>query len=238
MHEALDGSRRRRIYLFRHGTVSYVNAEGQSVPNARLVELTPRGRTEASQMGEVFADVVIDRALCSGLPRTRQTGQLVLGDREIELEENLQLEEIAAGVPELDENFDFMRELAYAPGNAATDPEAQLLNGERFADAETRVVAVIEGLLAEDDWDDIAIFAHGGVNALLLGWALGMGRAALAKLEQDMCCLNVIDVDQDPETKEFRRAFVRAMNITAYDYTKHDIRLTAWESIASKFLGA
>ena len=42
------------------------------------VPLTPRGRMEAQAAGRAFSNVALDRAICSGLPRTRETAELVL----------------------------------------------------------------------------------------------------------------------------------------------------------------
>ena len=74
---AIDGAIRRRIYLFRHGSVDYFDADGNMVPNTDLVVLSDLGRNQASQMRDLFASVQIDKALCSGLPRTRETGETI-----------------------------------------------------------------------------------------------------------------------------------------------------------------
>lgn len=234
--QSLDGLRRRRIYLFRHGDVSYVDASGQPVPNARLVNLTDKGQAQARAMGAMMRDVGFDLAVCSGLPRTRQTAELVLGARELELRENLELEEIKPGVPAEGEDFDIIRDVAYAQSVAHEDG-ARLLAGERFIDAQARALGALETLLAEDGWREMALFAHGGINGLILGWALGSGLQSASRLEQDMCCVNIIDVDQAVGSKEVVRTSVRLMNATAYDSTKQEERLTAWEAIAAKFLG-
>jgi broad specificity phosphatase PhoE len=86
--KAIDGASRRRIYLFRHGSVDYIDDKGKIVPNTDLVVLSAVGRAQASQMRDLFASVHIDKALCSGLPRTRETGETILGDRDIPLEVN------------------------------------------------------------------------------------------------------------------------------------------------------
>jgi broad specificity phosphatase PhoE len=236
-HQSLDGLRRRRIYLFRHGDVSYVDPGGLPVPNARLVRLTERGREQAIAMSVMMRDVEFDLAICSGLPRTQETAALVLGDRSLPIRDELELEEIKPGAPEPDSEFDLMRDVAYAQAGADS-PDGRLLNGESFAAAEERALAVLHRILAEDDWSELALFAHGGINGLLLGWALGVtGRTAFASIEQDMCCVNVIDIDQKPGSPEVVRRIVRLVNGTTYDPSKNDKRRTAWEEIAAKFMG-
>lgn len=91
---AIDGASRRRLYLFRHGAVDYLDADGVWVADPDVVDLNRRGRAQAAAMAELFAGVHVDKALCSGLPRTSQTGKTILGDRDIALEVCAELEEI------------------------------------------------------------------------------------------------------------------------------------------------
>jgi broad specificity phosphatase PhoE len=72
---AMDGAIRRRIYLFRHGSVDYIDANGKIVPDTDIVVLNETGREQARLMCDLFAEVHIDKAQCSGLPRTRETGR-------------------------------------------------------------------------------------------------------------------------------------------------------------------
>ena len=64
---SLDGAERRRLYLFRHGAVDYVDEEGNVVPDPDDVSLNARGREEAHAMQAMIADVSLDTAICSGL---------------------------------------------------------------------------------------------------------------------------------------------------------------------------
>ena len=41
---AIDGATRRRLYLFRHGAVDYINSDGNWVDAPDLVDLNERGR--------------------------------------------------------------------------------------------------------------------------------------------------------------------------------------------------
>ena len=92
--QAIDGASRRRLYLFRHGSVDYIDENGDWVEDPDIVDLNERGRAQAAAMARLFAGVHVDKALCTGLPRTRQTGETILADREIELGVVAELEEI------------------------------------------------------------------------------------------------------------------------------------------------
>ena len=74
----------------------------------------------------------------------------------------------------------------------------------------------MDALLCDTSWHDIAVFAHGGTNAAVLGWVIGVGLQAFGLLDQSTCCLNVIDFDFDDQGELLRKT-VRGMNITAED---------------------
>ncbi len=217
---ALDGAERRRIYLFRHGAVDYIGSDGTVVSDPDAVDLNERGRTQADAMRALFADVPVDKAVCSGLPRTRQTGIAVLGDREIVLETNAELEEIRPLKGEAAGDYDIVADVAFSHWRA-TQAEARFLGGERYLDFYTRISKAIDALLADDSWHNLAAFAHGGTNAAILGWVTGLGLSAFGLLDQATCCLNVIDFDVDSSGRVVRKT-IRAMNVTADDPAKAD----------------
>ncbi len=89
---------RRRIYLMRHGEAAYIRDDGSVVDDTRIVPLTTFGREQARRQAELLAGVEFDRAVCSGLPRTRETAGIVLNGRDgpaLEIVEPL--EEIQGG---------------------------------------------------------------------------------------------------------------------------------------------
>ena len=218
--KAIDGASRRRIYLFRHGSVDYIDDKGKIVPNTDLVVLSAVGRAQASQMRDLFASVHIDKALCSGLPRTRETGETILGDRDIPLEVNAGFLEIRQMQGEAPDDYDILTDVAFSHYRA-NDDEARFLGGERYIDFYSRIEQSIIDLLSDDSWHNLALFAHGATNAAFLGWATGLGCSAFGVLDQAMCCLNVLDIDFD-ESGSIVRKTVRAMNVTADDPSKSD----------------
>jgi len=240
---AFDGSLRRRVYLFRHGDVAYVTNDGSIVADPRAVHLTPQGQQEADAMGTMMAEVPLDKAVNTGLPRTKQTLERILGDRDLPVEEVPDLEELRSeraqaayeqgSAPDPVPLPEDLNEVAYAFLNAHEDGK-RYRNGETFGDFQGRVVPAFEGLLKQRDWHHMALVAHGGVNRIILGWALGTGLKTFGQFEQDTCCLNVLDVDQDPDDLAVRRVLVRAVNTTTYDPPKRDRHLTTLEGLAHR----
>jgi probable phosphoglycerate mutase len=180
-------------------------------------------------MAALLADVELDYALCSGLPRTRETAELVLAGRALPLGVEPALEEVEAGrALELS-----LAQIAHPFEGAG--PGARFLGGEPLDAFRARVLAAVERQLAAASWRSALFVCHGAVNRVILAWALGGDVAAWAALEQDPCCLNVVDVDIDPARGTLLRRLVRAVNVTPYDLAKRDIRLTSLEHTAVSF---
>jgi probable phosphoglycerate mutase len=180
-----------------------------------MVNLNERGQHQVAAMAELFRDVPIDMALCSPLPRTRQTGEAILGDRDVQLDVVEDLQEIRPMTGEATGGYDILSDVAFSHWRAH-EAEATFLGGERYHDFYTRVSSAMNTILADPSWHNLAVFAHGGTNVAVLGWATGVGLAAFGLLDQATCCLNIIDFDVDDSGRVLRKT-VRGMNITAHD---------------------
>lgn len=224
---AVDGSVRRRIHLFRHGDVSYVTEDGERVADPTAVSLTDWGHAQAAEMGEFTSHLKFDHAACSGLLRTVQTAGGILKGRGLDLQKIPGMQEIRSGDARQNEGVT-LEDLAYSFAKAG-EPGARYHGGEAFADFEDRVLQGLYSLLETPHWHSMALVLHGGVNRIILGWALGSGLASFAKFEQNTCCLNIIDVDTHPDTGAHVRTLVRGVNITAYNTARHEDHLTTLE---------
>jgi probable phosphoglycerate mutase len=230
----LDGARRRRIYLFRHGSVDYFDPNGEVVEDTDAVVLNDAGFSQATLMRDLFADMQVDKAQCSGLPRTRQTGEIILGGRGLELESNAAFSEIRQIKGEDTGDYDIVADVAFSHWRAH-DEEARFLGGERYSDFYARIAAALDDILEDSTWNSLAVFAHGVTNAAILGWVTGLGRSAFGIFDQATCCLNVIDVDMD-ESGRILRKMLRAMNVTAGDPLKGNRHTSDMETLAQLML--
>ena len=232
---ALDGAERRRIYLFRHGAVDYVDDNGNVVDDPDNVALNERGRGQAGAMRELFVGITIDRAICSGMRRARETAGIVLGERELVLEDHPELREIRAARNERTEGLDVIEKVAFCHWSA-TESGSRFLGGEPYADFYARISAAMESFTTDPDWHNLAIFAHGGTNAAILGWTSGLGLSAFGAIDQATCCVNVLDFDFDANDKRLLRRVVRAMNVTVDDPAKSGRHSSGMESLARRLL--
>lgn len=230
----LDGAQRRRIYLFRHGAVDYIDDDGNVVTDPDDVPLNNWGRQQADAMRELFSGVTIDRAVCSGFRRTRETASRVLGERDLEIEIHKDFQEIRPARDERSSELDLIDNVAFGHWRA-TESGSRFLGGELYADFYERIAAAMETLTSDPDWHNLAIFAHGGTNAAILGWTSGLGLSAFGTVDQATCCLNVLDFDFDAEQRLLRKV-VRAMNITVDDPVKSGRHGGAMEGLAWRLM--
>jgi probable phosphoglycerate mutase len=232
---ALDGAQRRRIYLFRHGAVDYIDNDGNVVADPDDVALNEKGQAQADAMRDLFAGVTVDRALCSGLRRTRETANRILGDRELDLEVHAGFEEIRPARGEGAYDLDLVEQVAFSHWHA-TKTGSRFLGGELYADFYARISAAMDSLISDPDWHNLAIFAHGGTNSAILGWTSGLGLSAFGTVDQATCCLNVLDFDFAADDKRLMRKVVRAMNITTDDPAKSGRHGGDMESLARRLI--
>lgn len=228
-----SGGSRRRLLLMRHGAVEYFDAQGHPYPPDD-VPLTATGVDQAQAMGAALAaaGVRIDRAVTSGLLRTRQTAQHVLAaaPAAVPIEHWPQLAEIRPGhlasIPADQLGAAFVGAFA---GPVARD--TRFLQGESIGSLLDRTVPALQQLLAADDWDTALLVLHGGVNRGLLSWFLTGEAVFLGGLEQSTGCLNIIDVGDTPAD-----SVVRVVNFCPIEPLQTATRLSTMEHLLQKYL--
>ena len=229
-----EGTGRRRIYLMRHGHVDYF---APGITDPRTVPLTDEGRGQAIAAGRALADTPLDLVVHSDLPRTRETAALVLQQREIAppVVGAPGLEELKSGWLRIESREELAAILAFSLDGAGEPGATFLPDGETFANAEQRIVEALNELILCRDWKTALIVAHDGVNRVILGWACGGGLKTIGAFEQDLACINVLDVDVTPlpdgARLQIERVILKAINITPYDFVKTGLSRTSPEHL-------
>jgi broad specificity phosphatase PhoE len=188
--------KRRRIYLMRHGSVTYFDSEGKPYLPEQ-VPLNELGREQATAAGKVFAEAGLkfDRVIISGLPRTVETAARVLAEtgQDVVPERWPELVELRGGklsaIPD-----DMLREAFVGAFDGVVPEQRQFLGGESVGQLMDRVHPAIDRLRAARDWDTVLLVLHGGVNRAILSYALTNQRLFLGNLAQTAGCINAIDV--------------------------------------------
>jgi len=217
---------RRRLYLMRHGEVSYYDSEGELAAQEH-VRLTEEGRAQASAAHDLLANVRFDRVVTSGLPRTLETAEIVAPGREHERWP--EFEELRGGDPDALPQ-DGLEEEFLGAFRGVVPLERRFFGGESIDELYDRVIPALGRLLADPSWDTMLAVLHGAVNRAIISYALTNGRLFLGHLEQAAGCLNVLDVGADGSW------IVRAVGITPRDLIHTTTRLTTMEHYWLEYL--
>jgi probable phosphoglycerate mutase len=191
--------KRRRIFLMRHGAVTYFDSAGQPIlPES--VPLNDYGRSQATAAGRIFAEqeTIFDRVIVSGLPRTVETAHRVLAEtgQEIALEAWPDFEELRGG--RLDDIAEADLKAAFTGAfDGVVDETRQFLGGESVGQLMDRVFPALQRLRADPDWRTVLLVLHGGVNRAILSYALTGQRLFLGNLAQTAGCINALDVGEE-----------------------------------------
>lgn len=222
---------RRRVYLMRHGDVEYFNAAGASVTHHHQVHLTALGQEQCRSAAAFFSTIPLDRVITSGLPRTMQTAEGVLAGRPVATSGDARLREVEPGkmsdwvgvTPEK------IRQVIVEGLAGTIGPDTPFLGGETLGQATHRALEAWSDALAGEG-NTLLLVAHGFINRLILSHCLGAPLTAIASMEQDTGCINLIEVDSAG------KYLVRLVNFTPHDPAKAQFRLSTLESLFQQFL--
>ena len=195
---------RRRLYLMRHAEVSYVDETGRPV-NPEHVPLTARGLEQAEAARDAFAGVELDLVVSSDLPRTAETAAIVAPGHEVERWP--EFSEWRGG--RLDALPPEELEPLFVGALRVTDEDARFLGGESLGEALDRVHPALDRLVARE-WNTALAVFHGGVNRIIVSYALSGDRTYFGTFEQAPACINVLDLGDDGW-------IVRTVNYVPYD---------------------
>jgi len=208
---------RRRLYLMRHADVSYVDENGRPV-SPEEVPLTARGLGQAEAARAALAGVELDLVVASDLPRTAETAAIVAPGREVERWH--ELAEWRGG--RLDAIPPDELEAAFVGALRVKDEAQRFLGGESLGEALDRIHPALDRLVARE-WNTALAVLHGGVNRIVISYALSGDRTYFGTFEQAPACINVLDLGRDGW-------IVRTVNYVPYD-PLHPARDTTMEHL-------
>ena len=182
-----------RFWLIRHGEPA--GEVRQRCYGSLDVGLSTQGRARMRRLAEHLRTESVAAIYSSPRLRAIETAQILsaLASRPIEIApdlreihfgsfEGLSYEEIAAQYPELYRHW------------METPTQVRFPNGETFSEMRSRVLSAFEALRREREGQTIAVVSHGGVNRILLAWALQIPDDCLFRLAQDYGALNLLTI--------------------------------------------
>ena len=225
---------RRRIYLMRHGSVTYFAPDGSPF-DPLTISLDAEGRDQADAAGRMFGAEAIhfDRVITSGLNRTVETATRVLAAAnhpETTLEAWPELQEIRGGhltaIPDED-----LRQSFLGAFEGTVDEQTRFLGGESIGELMDRVHPAIARLRHDPTWRTVLLVLHGGVNRVVLSYALTGSRTLLGGLSQAPACINALDVGEAD-----RDWIIRHVNVSAVDLLQPRSRHSTMENLLMQYL--
>jgi alpha-ribazole phosphatase len=180
-----------RFWLIRHGEPAE-QARGRCYGSLD-VGLSDTGRAQMVRVAEYLKGESIAAIYSSPLSRALEGSRIlaaaascpveVLPDlREIDFGgfEGLPYDEIAARYPDLYRQW------------METPTEIRFPNGESFSQMRTRVLRAFDTIERERKGQTVAIVSHGGVNRILIAWALQTPDNCLFRIAQDYGAINLL----------------------------------------------
>jgi alpha-ribazole phosphatase len=182
-----------RVWLIRHGEPA---EEARHRCYGSLdVGLSEKGRAQMAEVAQYLKLESVSAIYTSPSSRALDSARIlaaghscpfeILRDlREIDFGdfEGLSYDEIAARYPDL------YRQWMEKP------TEVRFPNGESFSEMRDRILRAFDAIQSERHGQTIVIVSHGGVNRVLIAWALQMPDSALFRLAQDYASINLLAI--------------------------------------------
>lgn len=161
-----------KLYLIRHGETDYNKKKKNQ--GRTDIPLNEYGRELARKTAEGMAEISFDQCFCSPLKRARETAELILGNRDVQVQIDDRLIEISFGIYEgrcwdpasWDEEMPRDFQCFFDEPGRYQAPE----NGESLEALKERTGAFFQELCAREDCQDstILISTHGAALSAIL----------------------------------------------------------------------
>ena len=185
-----------RIYLIRHGEVE--GAETPRYNGHADVPLSERGIGQYHQLKERLAAMRISACYTSDLSRCAVGAEIIGARLGLTPIRERSLRELDIGLWEGKSWAELMEEYPQEwRARLADMANYRAPLGESLTDLSDRVMPVIKGIASRHTGEEVLVVAHGGTNRVILLNAIGAPLSALFNIEQDYCCINIIDYYTD-----------------------------------------
>jgi alpha-ribazole phosphatase len=180
-----------RFWLIRHGEPS--EEAHHRCYGSLDVGLSQKGRAQMQQVAEYLKPKSIAAVYASPRSRAQESAEVLAAAQSCPTEIIDDLREIDFGdfeglaYDEIATRYaDLYRQWMEKP------TEVRFPNGESFPEMRTRVLKAFEAIRSAREGQTVAIVSHGGVNRILLAWALQMPDASLFRIAQDYGAINLL----------------------------------------------
>ncbi len=185
-----------RIYLIRHGEVE--GAGTRRYNGHADVSLSELGLTQYRRMKERLADLRIGACYTSDLSRCALGAEIICSERGLIPVRERDLRELDIGIWE-GKSWAELQDAYPREWQARLDDivNYRVPGGESLADLRDRIIPAVNQIISQHRGEEVLVVAHGGANRVILLTAIGAPLSALFNIEQNYCCLNIIDYYAD-----------------------------------------
>lgn len=192
-----------RIYIVRHA-----EAEGnlyRRIHGQYDSYLTDMGHRQVTALEKRFKSIKIDAVYSSDMTRTTQTATAIYKPKKLPLHVMPELREVNMGIWEDlcwgEVEDEFPEQLRYY--NSSPD-KWNIEGGEDFFHLQSRIVAAVLRIAAENEGSVVAIVTHGGAIRALLGHILNVEPFNISKIQYcDNTAVSLINISQGKINLEF-----------------------------------
>ncbi|WP_224991903.1 histidine phosphatase family protein [Acinetobacter pittii] len=224
-----------RIYLVRHGHVSYFDADKNPI-NPKFAQLSERGIEQIQGLAHQLRDINFEKIYSSTMPRSIQTAE-ILNSYQNEPKDIMSFDdirEIKAGR---------LREISFDRAELEIKKAYQFhknnlelfVQGESWSLFINRVLAWFEKIILTANKDqNILISSHDIVNRILINWVYGHDCKDVYSQEQDYGCLNILDLKIENQIVISKR--IKLQNFTAYNLIKNELFNSAMDDVYETYI--
>jgi probable phosphoglycerate mutase len=160
------------------------------------IPLNDNGRAQAGRLTDALP--IIDAAYCSPLSRARETAQLALTGRAVEIKTHPGLQDIDYGEWTGKEDDEVQREWPDEHAAWVSTPHlASPTGGESLRAVSERALGALRDVVEVHSGQTVALFAHRVVNKLLALGMLGLELDRFPYIRQDNCCISEFHTAED-----------------------------------------
>jgi broad specificity phosphatase PhoE len=179
-----------RIFLVRHGEVE--NAEGGRLYGHQDAALSVRGEAQMAEAAEALGQRPLTAIYASDLYRARRGAELTAQKTGLQPKLLPELREIDFGQLSGLTVKEALLQMGGDVSRLTNWVDNRFPGGENLLDMKNRVMTVFDRIKDKES-GEIAVFAHGGTNRLIIFTELELNLKNLFMLDQAYGCVNIID---------------------------------------------
>jgi len=184
-----------RVYLIRHGEIE--NPDELRLDGHRDVALSQYGEEQMLKVARALSQRSVKKIISSDLYRARRGAEILAKLINIQPDFKKELREFHFGDWEGKSWKEIMEKLNITKGLEKDWENFQFPGGENLLSFSRRVLDFYLPLVKEEQ-GEIAIFAHGGTNRVILSQELNLSLKNFFRIDQAYACVNIIDYFSAP----------------------------------------